>query len=128
MSTKDPPAPVTLCEHAEWLEKKVLGGRYKFRNTKILRSCLLHSAAPAHLRLSWDAEWDSYEVLEWLGDAILDLLVVEVLYGLGAHFGTKSHDPLSPGDMSTLKAMASDFFSLCRPILGLRIDITCPKR
>ena len=58
--------------HSEEIEKKI---RYRFNNITLLHTALTHRSAS-------ESQSKSYERLEFLGDAVLDLIVSEYLYRL----------------------------------------------
>src|SRR5690242_1402873 len=57
----------------------------------------LRSAALSHPAFAESRE-ESYERLEWLGDAVLDLVITEALY--------RRHPDLGEGDLSKVRAAA----------------------
>jgi len=72
------------------LQKQI---QYKFQNSGLLTTALTHpSALKDHA-----ARMDSYERLEFLGDAILDMIVSEFLY--------KKHPRATEGDLSQQRAL-----------------------
>lgn len=66
-----------------WLKRKL---DYRFRNADLLRVALTHRSSTG----------ESNERLEFLGDAVLDLVISEVLF--------RSHATASEGDLSRLRA------------------------
>ena len=70
--------------------------KYKFENEELLRSALTHRSASAHNGEGHsDGETDNQR-LEFLGDAVLDLVISDFLY---------HHQPhLKEGDMSRIRA------------------------
>lgn len=76
---------------------KIFGG-YRFNNGELLRNALTHSSysnESAYGKKSGDAETDN-ERLEFLGDAVLELVVSEFIYNM--------YPELSEGDMTKLRA------------------------
>ena len=83
----------------EALEKK-LG--YTFKNKKLLTTALCHKS---YINEAKDGQTNSYERLEFLGDAIVDFLVGEYLF--------KKFPHLSEGDMSRIRS-----FLVCEKVFS----------
>ena len=76
---------------------------YRFRRPALLQTALTHSSYANERR---GAEGESYERLEFLGDAILDFVTAELLY---------QHEPQLPeGQMTRLRAELVCEASLCK--------------
>lgn len=78
----------------EPIEKKI---RYVFKNRTLLLTALTHRSAA-------DSQSESYERLEFLGDAVLDMIVSDYLY--------KKHPAKSEGQLTQLRAMLVNAKSL----------------
>ena len=75
---------------------------YKFKNTELLRQALTHSSYANERRIN---KIDDYERLEFLGDAVLELVSSEFLY--------REHSQLSEGNLTKLRASM-----VCEPALA----------
>lgn len=75
---------------------------YTFKNTDLLRQALTHSSYANERRIN---KIDNYERLEFLGDAVLELVSSEFLY--------REHSQLSEGNLTKLRASM-----VCEPALA----------
>lgn len=75
---------------------------YTFKNTELLRQALTHSSYANERRIN---KIDNYERLEFLGDAVLELVSSEFLY--------REHSQLSEGNLTKLRASM-----VCEPALA----------
>lgn len=75
---------------------------YTFENTELLRQALTHSSYANERRIN---KIDNYERLEFLGDAVLELVSSEFLY--------REHSQLSEGNLTKLRASM-----VCEPALA----------
>lgn len=75
---------------------------YTFKNTELLRQALTHSSYANERRIN---KIDNYERLEFLGDAVLELVSSEFLY--------REHSHLSEGNLTKLRASM-----VCEPALA----------
>ncbi|MFP4081169.1 MAG: ribonuclease III [Candidatus Aminicenantes bacterium] len=80
------------------LEKKI---GYRFRNKNILLQALTHSS---YAYENYQHNRSDNEVLEFLGDSVLSLIIADFLY--------KSYPDLSEGELSKLKSAAASTSSL----------------
>jgi len=80
--------------------EEVIG--YHFRNESLLISALTH---PSYMNERKINKWDHYQRLEYLGDAVLELVMSEYLY--------KEHPELPEGELSKLRASM-----VCEPALA----------
>jgi dsRNA-specific ribonuclease len=84
---------------------------YQFRNKVLLREALTHPSCES------DAFTESYQRLEFLGDAVLDMIIVPMLF--------KSKSDLSHGDMTLIKAALANaqFLAFLCMELSLEQDV-----
>ncbi|MDE6675619.1 MAG: ribonuclease III [Acetatifactor sp.] len=75
---------------------------YTFKNTELLRQALTHSSFANERRIN---KTGNYERLEFLGDAVLELVSSEFLY--------REHSQLSEGNLTKLRASM-----VCEPALA----------
>ncbi len=75
---------------------------YTFKNTELLRQALTHSSYANERRIN---KTGNYERLEFLGDAVLELVSSEFLY--------REHSQLSEGNLTKLRASM-----VCEPALA----------
>ena len=80
--------------------EEVIG--YHFQNESLLISALTH---PSYMNERKINKWDHYQRLEYLGDAVLELVMSEYLY--------KEHPELPEGELSKLRASM-----VCEPALA----------
>lgn len=66
---------------------------YEFKDKTILRSAITHSSYRNELKIN---KWDDYQRLEFLGDAVLEIVVSEYLY--------HNHKDMAEGALSRLRA------------------------
>lgn len=71
--------------------EKIIG--YEFKDKTILRSAITHSSFRNELKIN---KWEDYQRLEFLGDAVLEIVVSEYLY--------HNHKDMAEGAMSRLRA------------------------
>lgn len=81
------------------LEQKI---QYTFRNRKLLRQALTHSSCANEQKIN---KTDDYERLEFLGDAVLELISSDYIY--------REHPDLSEGKMTKYRSAV-----VCEPALA----------
>ena len=74
----------------------------KFSNTSNLRSAISHSSFVNELKVN---KWENYERLEFLGDAVLEIVTSDFLY--------RNHPDMPEGELSKLRASL-----VCEPSLA----------
>lgn len=84
----------------EYLEKRI---GYTFRNKVLLQQALTHSSYANERRVN---KVDDYERMEFLGDAVLELITSEFLFG--------EHPEMSEGELTKTRAAI-----VCEPSLAL---------
>lgn len=95
------------------LAEQMIG--YTFQRKLLLIEALSHASS------QYDTRTVSYERLEFLGDALLDMIVIDYLYlAPGHHY--------DPGDMHILKAsiVNTHFLAYCCLQLSLEVDASMP--
>lgn len=83
--------------------EKVIG--YRFKNKSLLNEALTHSSLN---------EGISNERLEFLGDAVLSLIIAEKLY--------REHPDMDEGDMTLLRALVVEMGSLAEALRNMNIE------
>ncbi|HEY8830280.1 MAG TPA: ribonuclease III domain-containing protein, partial [Candidatus Limnocylindria bacterium] len=68
-------------------------GGYRFRDPSLLATALMHSS---YLHEHPDMELEDFERLEFLGDAVVDLVIGELLY--------QSHPEATEGELTAMRA------------------------
>src|SRR6266540_3768533 len=68
-------------------------GGYRFRDPALLGAALTHSS---YLHEHTDEETEDFERLEFLGDAVVDLVIGELLY--------RSHPEATEGELTAMRA------------------------
>src|ERR1700704_4975120 len=68
-------------------------GGYRFRDPALLATALTHSS---YLHEHPDADIEDFERLEFLGDAVVDLVIGELLY--------RSHPDATEGELTAMRA------------------------
>ena len=81
------------------LEEKI---GYTFRNKKLLKQALTHSSFANEQKIN---KWDDYERIEFLGDAVLELVSSEYLY--------RENPRLSEGELTKMRSSM-----VCEPALA----------
>lgn len=81
------------------VEKRIL---YEFKNKELLKCALTHSSFVNELKIN---KWENYQRLEFLGDAVLELVSSEFLY--------EGNTVMSEGKMSKVRASM-----VCEPALA----------
>lgn len=71
--------------------EKIIG--YEFKDKTILRSAITHSSFRNELKIN---KWEDYQRLEFLGDAVLEIVVSDYLY--------HNHKDMAEGALSRLRA------------------------
>ena len=83
----------------EELEERI---GYVFRNKKLLKQALTHSSFANEQKIN---KWEDYERIEFLGDAVLELVSSDYLYRMNAR--------LSEGELTKLRSSM-----VCEPALA----------
>ena len=81
------------------IEKRIF---YVFKNKELIKSALTHSSFTNELKIN---KWENYQRLEFLGDAVLELVSSEFLY--------EGNSVMSEGKMSKVRASM-----VCEPALA----------
>ena len=81
------------------LEEKI---GYTFRNKKLLKQALTHSSFANEQKIN---KWDDYEIIEILGDAVLELVSSEYLY--------RENPRVSEGELTKMRSSM-----VCEPALA----------
>lgn len=81
------------------VEKRIY---YKFKNKELIKCALTHSSFVNELKIN---KWENYQRLEFLGDAVLELVSSEFLY--------EGNSGMSEGKMSKVRASM-----VCEPALA----------
>ena len=90
----------TIDSNIEELESAI---GYTFQNKALIRSALTHSSYMNEQKIN---KWDNYQRLEYLGDAVLELVSSEYIF--------HNHPNMKEGEMSKLRASM-----VCEPSLAI---------